>query len=99
MRAEATWLVLLPLNRLLASTPFSRKLLLVSRCPLAQIGWLPRPLFAPVPAGKFRIHPGRENGKAGETAGGQRNRFDLCSVQNVAVGRVDGVDQGCFLQL
>ena len=38
MRAEATWLVLLPLKRLLASTPFSRKLLLVSRWPLAQIG-------------------------------------------------------------
>ena len=38
MRAEATWLVLLPLNKLLASTPFSRKLLLVSRCPLAQMG-------------------------------------------------------------
>src|SRR4249920_2800254 len=36
MRAEATWLVLLPLKRLLASTPLSRKLLLVSRWPLAQ---------------------------------------------------------------
>src|SRR5579872_5694630 len=35
--AEATWLVLLPLKRLLASTPLRRKLLLVSRCPLAQI--------------------------------------------------------------
>src|SRR5271166_5278790 len=38
MRAEATWLVLLPLNRLLASTPLTRKLLLVSRWPLAQMG-------------------------------------------------------------
>ena len=38
MRAEATWLVLLPLNRLLASTPFRRNVLLVSRWPLAQMG-------------------------------------------------------------
>ena len=38
MRAEATWLVLFPLNRLLASTPLRRKLLLVSRWPLAQMG-------------------------------------------------------------
>ena len=37
-RAEATWLVLFPLNRLLASTPFNRNVLLVSRWPLAQIG-------------------------------------------------------------
>src|SRR6266849_3108940 len=38
MRAEVTWLVLLPLKRLLASTPFSKNVLLVSRWPLAQIG-------------------------------------------------------------
>ena len=35
---RATWLVLLPLKRLLPSTPFSRKLLMVSRWPLAQMG-------------------------------------------------------------
>src|SRR5271154_4125746 len=57
-RAEATWLVLLPLNRLLASTPFKRKLLLVSRWPFAQIGWLPSPLFAPVPPGNSALIPG-----------------------------------------
>src|SRR6202021_3528893 len=57
-RAEATWLVLLPLKRLLASTPFSRKLLEVSRCPLAQIGALPRPLFAPVPPDNSAFTPG-----------------------------------------
>src|SRR5437868_7298004 len=50
-RDEATWLVLLPLNRLLASTPFNRKLLLVSRSPLAQIGALPKPELTPVPPG------------------------------------------------
>src|ERR1700731_3886431 len=51
-RAEATWLVLLPLKRLLASTPLSRKLLLVSRWPGAQMGRVPKPLFAPVPLGR-----------------------------------------------
>ena len=50
--------MLLPLNRLLASTPLSRKLLLVSRCPLAQIGWFPRPLLAPVPPGSSAFTPG-----------------------------------------
>jgi hypothetical protein len=57
-RAEGTWLVLLPLNRLLASTPFSEKLLLVSRCPLAQIGALPSPLFEPVPPDSSALTPG-----------------------------------------
>jgi hypothetical protein len=37
-RADATELVVSPLNRLLASTPLSRKVLLVSRWPLAHIG-------------------------------------------------------------
>src|SRR5271154_7176225 len=58
MRADATWLVLLPLNKLLASTPFSRKLLLVSRSPLAQIGALPRPELTPVPPGNSALTPG-----------------------------------------
>src|ERR1700744_5671578 len=57
-RDEATWLVLLPLNKLLASTPFSRKLLLVSRSPLAQIGALPRPELTPVPPGNSALTPG-----------------------------------------
>src|SRR6202051_1905922 len=57
-REEATWLVLLPLNRLLASTPFSRKLLLVSRSPLAQMGALPRPELTPVPPGSSALTPG-----------------------------------------
>src|SRR5277367_3875441 len=57
-RAELTWLVLLPLNRLVASTPFSEKLLLVSRCPFAQMGALPRPLLAPVPPGSSALTPG-----------------------------------------
>ena len=52
-RAEDTWLVLLPLKRLLASTPFNRKLFDVSRWPFAQMGALPRPEFAPVPPAKF----------------------------------------------
>src|SRR5271154_2191965 len=58
MRAEATWLVLLPLNKFFASTPFNKKVLLVSRWPLAQMGWLPRPALAPVPAGSSALTPG-----------------------------------------
>src|ERR1039457_3911338 len=56
-RAEDTWLVLLPLNRLLASTPFSRKLFEVSRWPLAQMGELPKPEFAPVPPPSSALTP------------------------------------------
>ena len=56
-RAEETWLVLLPLNRLLASTPLSRKELDVSRWPLAQIGALPRPELAPVPPPNSALTP------------------------------------------
>ena len=50
--------MLLPLNKFLASTPFSRKLLLVSRWPLAQIGWLPKPPLGPVPPGSSALTPG-----------------------------------------
>ncbi len=57
-RAEPTWLVLLPLNRLLPSTPFRLKLFAVSRCPFAQIGRLPSPSFAPVPLGNSAFTPG-----------------------------------------
>src|SRR5580704_144548 len=57
-RAEATELVLLPLNKLLASTPLRRKLLLVSRWPLAQMGRLPNPLLTPVPPESSALTPG-----------------------------------------
>jgi hypothetical protein len=56
-RADGTWLVLLPLNRLLASTPFSRKLFEVSRWPLDQMGALPRPELAPVPPESSALTP------------------------------------------
>ena len=56
-RAEGTWLVLLPLKRLLTSTPFSEKLLLVSRCPFAHIGALPSPELAPVPPESSALTP------------------------------------------
>src|ERR1700730_3174242 len=55
---DVTWLVVLPLNRFLASTPFNRNVLLVSRWPLAQTGWFPNPAFAPVPAGSSSFTPG-----------------------------------------
>src|SRR5580698_6537081 len=57
-RAEPTALVLLPLKRLLVSTPLREKLLEVSRWPLAQMGWLPRPESAPVPPGSSMLTPG-----------------------------------------
>src|SRR5580704_10535157 len=57
-RADATELVLLPLKRLLASTPFNWNVLLVSRWPLAQIGWLPRPVLTPEPAASSALTPG-----------------------------------------
>src|SRR5690348_14899720 len=57
-RPEDTELVLLPLNRLLASTPFRRKVLLVSRWPLVQMGWLPKPLLTPVPLESSALTPG-----------------------------------------
>src|SRR5215469_6108158 len=56
-REEVTWRGLLPLKRLLASTPLRRKLFEVSRWPLAQIGALPRPLLAPVPPGNSAFTP------------------------------------------
>src|SRR5271165_4750022 len=58
IRAEATELVLLPLNKLLASTPFIMKVLLVSRWPLAQMGWLPNPLLTPAPPLSSAFTPG-----------------------------------------
>ena len=73
IRAEATWLVLLPLNKLLASTPLSRKLLLVSRCPFAQIGWLPETAVYAGAARQFRINAGRKNRQSSEAAGRQRD--------------------------
>ena len=57
-RAELTWEVLLPLKRLLASTPLSRKEFEVSRWPLAQMGALPRPEFEPVPPESSALTPG-----------------------------------------
>src|ERR1700733_2356982 len=58
MRAELTWLVLFPLKRLRASTPFKRKSLLVSRWPLAQTGAFPRPALAPDPPESSAFTPG-----------------------------------------
>ena len=80
-RNEGTWLVLLPLNRLLASTPLSRNVLDVSRFPFAQIGALPSPEFTPVPPGKFRVDTGGLNGQSGKAAGRQRRQsiFELSS--------------------
>ena len=48
-RFSPTWLVELPLKRLLVLMPFSEKLLLVSRWPLAKMAWLPSPALLPAP--------------------------------------------------
>ena len=94
MRAEATELVLLPLNKLLASTPLSRNVLLVSRCPLAQIGWLPNPAFAPVPLGNSAFTPGDRIASPVKLPVGSGTSAICCDLKNVAVRRVDGVHDG-----
>jgi len=43
---------------LLPETPLMVKLLLVSRCPLAQIAWLPKPAFVPAVFRKSALTPG-----------------------------------------
>jgi hypothetical protein len=43
-------------------------------------------------AGEFGVNTGREDGKAGEAAGGQWDGVDLRLVEDVAVGGVDGVE-------
>jgi hypothetical protein len=48
-RDDETLLVVLPLKRFRASTPFNKNELLVSRWPFAQIGAFPKPSLAPVP--------------------------------------------------
>ena len=92
-RAEGTWLVLLPLNRLLASTPFRRKLFEVSRWPLAQMGALPRPGICAGSAGQLGADAGGLHREAGKAAGGQRDGIDLRLIHHVAVGGVHGIHQ------
>ena len=79
---EATWLVVLPLNRFLASTPFSRNVLLVSRWPFAQTGWLPKPGVRAGSGRKFFVHARRKQRQAGKRAGRQRalRRFPALSI-------------------
>ncbi len=45
-------------------------------------------------AGEFGVDAGRKNGDASEAAGGQGDGFDLSFLENVAVGGVDGVEEG-----
>ena len=44
-------------------------------------------------ARQFGIDAGREDGDSGKAAGGQRDRFDLRSIENIAVRGVDRVEQ------
>ena len=91
MRAQATWLVLLPLKRLLASTPLRRNVLLVSRWPLAQMGRLPRPVLTPEPLASSALTPGERMARPVKLPVGKGIGFDLIFFKNVAVGGVDGV--------
>jgi hypothetical protein len=45
-------------------------------------------------AGEFGVDAGRQNGEAGEAAGGKWSGFDLRLFEDVAVGGVDGVEKG-----
>ena len=81
MRPEGTELVLLPLNKIAGIDAVQKKVLLVSRWPLAQMGALPRPALAPVPRRKFGVHARREDGDAGEAAGGKRDRIRVAAFQ------------------
>ena len=92
-RHDGTWLVLLPLKRLLASTPFNEKLLLVSRWPLAQMGALPRPELAPVPPESSALTPGDRMATPVKLPVASGTAVDLRGVQDVAVGGVDGIHQ------
>ena len=47
----------------------------------------------PGAARQFRIDAGREDGYTGKAAGGQRDRFDLRPIENIAIGGVDRVEQ------
>src|SRR5260370_4347273 len=57
-RLDVTWLVDLPLKMLLVLTPLREKLLLVSRWPLAQMAWLPKPAFVPAVFRRSAFTPG-----------------------------------------
>jgi hypothetical protein len=92
-RAEATWLVLLPLKRLLASTPFSREAVEVSRWPLAQMGALPRPELAPVPPGSSALTPGERMARPVKLPVGSGTASICVLVEDVAVGGIDRVHQ------
>src|SRR5580698_4314635 len=57
-RCEVMPLELLPLKMLLVSTPLIWKVLDVARWPLAQMGWLPRPLLESRPLSSSAFTPG-----------------------------------------
>src|SRR6266853_2807969 len=61
---EDTLLVVLPLKRFRASTPLSKKELLVSRWPLAQTGAFPSPSLAPAPDCSSAFTPGERRASA-----------------------------------
>ena len=57
-RCDASPLELMPLKMLVTSVPFTWKVLLVARCPFAQMFWLPSPAFVSIPLSSSAFTPG-----------------------------------------
>ena len=95
-RAEATWLVLLPLNKLLASTPFSKKSIAGVALAIGPDRLLPRPALAPVPLGSSALTPGERIASPVKLPVGRGIDFNLRFFQNVAVGRIHGIHERRF---
>ena len=98
-RAEATWLVLLPLNRLLRVDAVQQEAVAGIALTVGPDGSVAQ---AGVDAGAARqlgVDAGREDGDTGKAAGRQRDGFDLRLIQDVAVGGVDGVEQRIDIDL
>ena len=98
-RAEATWLVLLPLKRLLASTPFSREAVAGVALAVGPDGRVAQAGVRAGAAGELRIDAGGLNRQAGKAAGGQRHGSICALIHDVAVGGVHGVHQRRWLPL
>ena len=92
-RAEGTWLVLLPLKRLLASTPFSEKAVAGVALSIRPDGRVAKAGVGAGSAGEFGVHARRLSSQAGKAPSWQGHRINLRRVHHVAVGRVHGVHQ------
>ena len=76
-RAELHLAGALAVEEALASTPFNKKVLLVSRCPLAHTGALPKPALAPVPEESSAFTPGERIARPVKEPVGSGTDFNL----------------------